>query len=154
METEKIQVPDRRSVPGKFLSSGIIPVYFDDNLPQLAQYLLLRCYNYWDFPKGGVLKGEEPLQGALRELKEETTLEDVSFDWGYEYQETEPYSRGKIARYYIARVKTLEVSLPINPLLGRPEHHEFRWVSCHDGLTMVVPRVRRVLEWAHRLISE
>ena len=34
-------------------------------------YLLLRAYNHWDFPKGMVEPGEEPLAAAIREFVEE-----------------------------------------------------------------------------------
>ena len=36
------------------------------------RYLLLRVYRTWDFPKGGLEPGETPLQGAMREVEEET----------------------------------------------------------------------------------
>ena len=34
--------------------------------------LMLRAYYHWDFPKGLMEEGEEPIQAALRELQEET----------------------------------------------------------------------------------
>ncbi len=55
---------------------GIIPSY--DHLCQRSplrkneenwEFLLLRCYKYWDFPKGEVEDGEANLVAALRELK-------------------------------------------------------------------------------------
>jgi bis(5'-nucleosidyl)-tetraphosphatase len=33
------------------------------------RYLLLRCYGYWDFPKGEVEAGEEQVTTARREAK-------------------------------------------------------------------------------------
>ena len=44
-------------------------------------------------------QGEEPIHAALREVQEETGVDDVRFDWGDRYFETGPYSRGKVARY-------------------------------------------------------
>ena len=38
-------------------------------------YLLLRAYNHWDFPKGMVEAGEEPLAAAIREVREETLID-------------------------------------------------------------------------------
>ena len=96
------------------------------------QLLLLRAYKNWDFPKGLVEAGEEPFAAALREVREETTLQNLVFEWGQEFVETGPYNKGKVARYYIARSDRREVSLPVNPDLGMPEHHEARWVS-YDG---------------------
>jgi bis(5'-nucleosidyl)-tetraphosphatase len=134
----------------RVLSSGIIVVRKQGND---WLYLLLRAYNYWDFPKGIVEKGESPIEGAKREVEEETTIKSVFFDWGFECRETEPYNKGKIARYYIARTEESDVELPVNPLIGRPEHDEFRWVTYADALNMVSNRVKPILEWANSVIS-
>ena len=132
------------------LSSGVVVV-------SLAQrklnFLLLRAYRNWDFPKGLVEAGEDPIDAALREVKEETTLEDLSFDWGTAFIETGPYNKGKISRYYIARSKETVVRLPVNPDLGRPEHHEACWVDFAKALSMVSPRLQPVVRWAHAIIN-
>lgn len=95
-----------------------------------------------------VEKGESPLQGARRELREETTIDDIKFTWGQEFTETEPYSYGKVARYYLAEVFQKEIYLPINPILNRAEHHEFRWCHAQEAQTFLGPRLRKVLHWA------
>ncbi|HHM05213.1 MAG TPA: NUDIX domain-containing protein [Gammaproteobacteria bacterium] len=112
------------------------------------RYLLLRAYRHWDFPKGLVEAHEAPLQGALREVQEETGLTDLVFTWGHDYIETGPYGRGKVARYYLAEAPRGEVRLPVNPKLGRPEHHEFRWVSPAEARTLLGGRLQPVLDWA------
>jgi len=118
------------------------------------RFLLLRSFQYWDFPKGGVEPGELPLAAALRETLEEAGLSGLDFRWGEEFIDTEPYSRGKIARYYLAESPSGDVVLHPSPLLGRPEHDEFRWVSGDDARGLLVPRVRRVLEWAEHKLTE
>lgn len=132
------------------LSSGVVVVTL---VQRKLRYLLLRAYRNWDFPKGLVEAGEEPIDAALREVREETTLDDLSFDWGLEFMETGPYNKGKISRYYIARSKRSDVLLPINPDLGRPEHHEARWVEFDQALAMVSPRLQPVVQWAHTVIN-
>ncbi|MGB5586162.1 MAG: NUDIX domain-containing protein [Gammaproteobacteria bacterium] len=129
------------------LSAGVALVHFG----RRRRFLLLRAFQHWDFPKGMVEENETALEAAIREVAEETTLTDLSFDWGKEYVETGPYSRGKIARYYVASTRSREVSLPINPLLGRAEHSEFRWVSYREALELTSPRVRPVVHWAARI---
>jgi 8-oxo-dGTP pyrophosphatase MutT (NUDIX family) len=113
-----------------------------------TRFLLLRAYRNWDFPKGLVEPGEAPLAAALREAHEEADLTDLEFAWGTEFVETEPYARNKIARYYLARTRADRVTLKVNPAIGRPEHHEYRWVKLEEALALAVPRLQRVIAWA------
>ena len=130
------------------LSAGIVPVR---QFAAQRRYLLLRAYGYWDFPKGLVEADEAPLQAALRELHEETGLMQAELRWGDQYCETEVYGRGKIARYYLAVCAEGDVHLPVNPELGRPEHHEYRWLSYTDARPLLVARLQRVIAWAASL---
>ena len=138
-----------RATPPHRLSAGVVVVSL---VQRKLRFLLLRAYRNWDFPKGLVEAGEAPIDAALREVREETTLDDLSFDWGLEFLETGPYNKGKISRYYIARSKETQVRLPINPDLGRPEHNEACWVDCAKALTMVSPRLQPVVQWAYATI--
>ena len=42
--------------------------------------LLLRAYHHWDFPKGIREEGEQSLDAALREVREETGISDLQFN--------------------------------------------------------------------------
>jgi bis(5'-nucleosidyl)-tetraphosphatase len=110
--------------------------------------LLLRVYNYWDCPKGVVESHEEPLNAAIREVREETGIDDLEFRWGKGFIETPPYSKNKVARYYLAATATAGVKLPVNPALGRAEHHEGRWLSWEEAEQCVGDRLWTVLRWA------
>ncbi|MEA3275698.1 MAG: bis(5'-nucleosyl)-tetraphosphatase [Pseudomonadota bacterium] len=116
-------------------------------------YLLLRCYGYWDFPKGEMEPGEDPMDTARREVAEETGLKDLVFRWGEAFLETPPYGKGKVARYYLAESRNGEVSLQVSPELGVPEHHEYRWVRFEEAQPLLNDRVRAILDWAQKLIS-
>src|ERR1700691_1320999 len=107
------------AAPSNRLSSGVVVVGLAQ---RKLKYLLLRAYGNWDFPKGLVEAGEQPIDAALREVREETTLDDLSFDWGLEFMETRPHKQSKISRYYIARSKETHIHLPINPDLRQSEH--------------------------------
>jgi bis(5'-nucleosidyl)-tetraphosphatase len=131
------------------LSAGVVVVRRAANQ---WQYLLLRVRDYWDFPKGMVEPGEDPLAAAIRETEEETTLTDIEFRWGQTFIETEPYGKNKIARYYLAESKTGEVMLPVSAELGHPEHDEFRWLNYEAARPLLVPRVLAVLDWAKKII--
>jgi len=117
------------------------------------RFLLLRAFNHWDFPKGMVETGEEPRAAAIREVYEESVIDDLDFAWGDAYVETGPYSRGKVARYFIARTSRSDISLPVNPELGRPEHSEYRWVDLDEAQQLVSARVRPVLNWAAQVVN-
>lgn len=132
------------------LSAGVVIVSL---VERKLRFLLLRAYRNWDFPKGIVERGEEPIDAAMREVREETTLDDLSFDWGLVYMETGPYNKGKIARYYIARSKERHVSLPVNPEIGRPEHQEAAWVEYERALDLVSLRLKPVVRWAYSVVN-
>lgn len=137
-------------VHARRFSAGVVVVH---GAHAALQYLLLRAYKNWDFPKGLVEPGELPLDAAMREVKEETTLENLCFDWGESYIDTGPYNKGKISRYYIARSNDTQVHLPINPELGFAEHQEARWVGFESALSMVSPRLKPVIHWASDIIA-
>ena len=115
--------------------------------------LLLRAYHHWDFPKGIREDGEQSLEAALREVREETGISDLRFDWGERYFETGPYSRGKVARYYIARTETEAVEMGISAETGVAEHHEWRWVDFDQAYDLGSPRVRQIVKWARQIIG-
>ncbi|MDH3612914.1 MAG: NUDIX domain-containing protein [Gammaproteobacteria bacterium] len=115
--------------------------------------LLLRAYHHWDFPKGLREDGEESLEAALREVCEETSIDALNFDWGDRFMETGPYSRGKTARYYLARTEQEQVVMAPSVETGVPEHHEWRWVSFDEAYDLASPRVRAVVQWARQIIG-
>jgi bis(5'-nucleosidyl)-tetraphosphatase len=136
-------------MPEKTLSAGVVVVRQERGEWRV---LLLRAYNYWDCPKGLVEPGETPLATARREVREETGLEELEHRWGEVFVETEPYSKNKVARYYLAVSRQGDVKLPVSEELGRPEHHEFRWLGFEDARQRVVPRIAMVLDWARKIL--
>lgn len=115
--------------------------------------LMLRAYRNWDFPKGLRETGESPIEAAMREVREESGISVLEFDWGEEFTETGPYSRGKTARYYLARTDEIEITMGISAETGRPEHHESRWVNFDTAYDLAAPRVRAVVQWARRIVG-
>ena len=135
----------RKRLSASRLSAGVVVVRDTRDGPR---FLLLRAYRNWDFPKGLVEPGEDPLAAALREAREEAGLDDLELAFGRDYYETPPYSGNKVARYYLARTRRETVTLGVNPALGRPEHDEYRWVDAREAAALTVPRIRAVLAWA------
>lgn len=128
------------------LSSGIVLVRSEAGE---WRYLFLRAFRNWDFPKGIVEPGEDPLTAAKREVAEETGIADLNFRWGHIYRETEPYSEGKkVARYYIAETRSSGVTFSVNPEIGRPEHHEYRWLTVNELRDLAPKRLEPIVLWA------
>lgn len=135
----------------KIISAGVVPLR---RTPQGWRMLVLRAYKNWDFPKGVVDPGEDPLEAAKREALEETGLDELEFPFGDAYKETLPYAGGKVARYYLAQTTEERVNLPISHELGRAEHHEWRWISFDEAEDLLPPRLAVVLEWARNTLDE
>ena len=113
------------------------------------KYLVLRAYRNWDFPKGEGEAGESPLETAVRETREETGITELDFRWGNGYKQTVPYNRGtKVARYFLAETSEAAVTFAVNPQIGGPEHHEYRWTDSIELRKLVPPRLVPVAEWA------
>jgi 8-oxo-dGTP pyrophosphatase MutT (NUDIX family) len=133
------------------LSAGVIVARRHKNA---WQFLILRAYRNWDFPKGLVEPNENPLQTAIRETKEETSIQNLNFLWGTDYFETPPYNNGKVARFYLAVTTQESVTLPINPQLKHPEHHEYRWAGADEAISLLPQRLKLVLESALLKMNE
>ena len=144
MDTEK------KIIEKKVLSCGVVPVRFAWGNWQL---LVLRAYKNWDFPKGMVNLNEDPLAAATRETTEETGITDLEFVFGEDFKETVPYAGNKVARYYVAETRVEKITLPVSPELGRPEHHEWRWVTCDEAEDLLPPRLTHVLAWVRDRID-
>ncbi len=115
--------------------------------------LMLRAYHNWDFSKGICEESESPMDAAIREIGEETGITDLEFAWGDRYTDTGPYNRGKTARYFLAKTSLESVEMGIAPELGRPEHHEYRWMNFDEAYDLSAPRVRLVVQWARQIIG-
>lgn len=132
------------------LSAGVVVVRRD---PAGWLFLMLRAYRNWDFPKGMVEPGEDPLAAARREVREETLIGDLDLEWGEVYRETAPYGNRKIARYYLAATRMGRIILPVSPELGRPEHDEWRWVDRDTALSLSSSRLQAIVRWAAEIVG-
>jgi 8-oxo-dGTP pyrophosphatase MutT (NUDIX family) len=117
-------------------SAGVLIIDGDD-------VLVLRAYRNWGFPKGHAERGEGPIDTAVRETAEETTLivgEDYTLTGDVAPSITYKTSKRdkatgksrtvlKTATYFLAtRTSDKEPFLPVSDELGRPENDEWRWV--------------------------
>lgn len=114
------------------LSAGIIPFRVtDDGFIEILS--VLARTGDWEFPKGSVEGNEELQQTALRELAEETNLEDVrlidGFSTSYSYSfywEGEPVD--KTVKLYLGEV------FDSDELRLSSEHRDYEWVELKNAI--------------------
>ncbi len=132
-------------------SAGIVIIRYEEDKPLI---LLMRSYQYWDFPKGGVEENENKLNAAMREVKEESGIDNLVFKWGKSFHQTEPYGKNnKVVSYFIAETDEKKVVMGVNEELGRPEHDEYRWVTFNEARELAGNRIKRVLRWAEERMN-
>ena len=136
--------------PIKHRSAGIVVVRRQNGE---WWFLLLRAYRHWDYPKGLIEPSESPLAAACRETTEETGLADLDFRWGTESVDTVMYGDRKVATFFVAATRRVDITLPVNPQLGRPEHDEYRWASYAEAHGLLAERLQPILAWAWRRIA-
>jgi 8-oxo-dGTP pyrophosphatase MutT (NUDIX family) len=64
----------------KNLAIGIIPQDINGDIWLVGQYRFTLGAFSWEIPEGGCLQDQDPLEGAKRELKEETGLKAASWE--------------------------------------------------------------------------
>jgi len=64
-------------------SAGVIVFRGPDDR---REFLLLDYGKHWDYPKGHLKKGEDDVAAALRELAEETGIDDVELIDGFRHR--------------------------------------------------------------------
>ena len=102
----------------------------------------------WQMPQGGVDEGENYFEAALRELKEETSFENVSLLKelaGYISYELPDYLlgiiwkgkyKGQNQKWYIMRFNGNDNE--INIKTKKPEFFEWKWIDIKDLTNVVV----------------
>ena len=121
-------------------------------------YLLLRYPSvkpkkeYWDLPKGHMEKGEQEKDTVVREVREETGLQDIELFSGFRKEIRYWFQVGeqKISKtviFYLAKTRQEKVTIS-------SEHLGFQWLGYEDAIKkLTYKNAKRILEKAHRFIS-
>jgi len=119
------------------------------------RYLLLRHRNgeHWAFPKGHIEPGEDEKAAALREIKEETGLGDLTAVEGVRLVSRYGFVRGKdrvekTVVYFLASSPRTEVTLSV-------EHTDAAWLDVEATRgRLTYPEGRAVLDQAEAWLSD
>ncbi len=89
-----------------------------------------RFPNYWDFPGGALESGEDPVEGIIREIKEETNLdvEGIERIWS-----TNLEVNGSLVEYILFEIKDFSGEIKLSL-----EHTEFKWVTKEELMTLKI----------------
>jgi 8-oxo-dGTP pyrophosphatase MutT (NUDIX family) len=137
--------------PARETSAGGVVFRLEGGQPR---YLLIRdSYRNWGFPKGH-LEGEEGAEtAALREVREETGLADVTveapidtIEWSFRFRGKRIH---KVCHFYLMQATSART---------RPQRAEgitaCRWVPFDDAVRMVsYANAREVLRRAHAAVT-
>ena len=111
-------------------------VLLNSNKVLLLQHPDTTTSGHWDFPKGHVEKGEDELQTALRELKEETGIDNVKIIDDFNHLISYNFLRGgdtilKEVVFFLGITNQEKVSIS-------SEHQNYAWLqyeSAYERLT-------------------
>lgn len=134
-------------------SFGVIPVYQKGG----QAYFLIIQHNagHWAFPKGRAEKGETELETAVRELREETGITDVSVQAEPVFEER--YTRttygspkqhvSKTVRYFLGVVHDPKIRLQ------QAEVQDYKWATYDEARALITfDASRRLLEDAAKAL--
>mgnify|MGYP001040348188 CR=1 FL=1 len=113
---------------GREISAGVILFRTGPR----REYLILDYGSHWDFPKGHIEAGENPQTTALRELQEETGIQDARLVPGFKEGMRYFYRKAgegmlKIVVYFLAETPTGNVTLS-------SEHSGYSWLPYEEAL--------------------
>src|SRR3989338_7454498 len=116
-----------------------------------TKYLLLHYdAGHWDFPKGKQEKNEKEEQTALREIKEETGIEDIEFVDGFREMVNYFYKQQgetvfKEVIFFLAQSATEEVKLS-------SEHIGYAWLSYEHAFKKLTYNTSKDLRKANQFL--
>lgn len=134
-------------LPPSITAAGFAILREDENSPGGYRMLGLLCDDAYDMPKGKLEPGEDDLQGALRELREETNISKVEMPWG------EISTVVNTLRMYIGTTKQWGY-ITANPTTGVVEHERLRWLSFDELEMLAEDFLVPVVQWARAVSGE
>lgn len=131
-------------------SAGV--VLFNATGPEPEYLLLHYTAGHWDFPKGNIELGETERQTAVREIREETGISDVTFIEGFRHVVSYRYRKGrrvvsKEVVFFLAQTSAKDVVIS-------HEHIGYAWRRYDDALRQLTFKNARNLLAASRAFMQ
>lgn len=130
-------------------SVGAVIKYKYDNT-ESAQFLLLKNRRgFWGFPQGHKEKGETELQTLVREVQEETGINDLDIQSHigkimYSFFKGDGMRSEKEVSFYFAITSTRQVRIS-------EEHADFTWVTLKDAFGLLDhAKLKQILDKGHK----
>lgn len=150
MTLEEIEALPYRACVGVMLVNGQGQVFVGQRIDTEAPA--------WQMPQGGIDPGEDPMQAALRELREETgltpdlvTVEAQTADWvSYDLPPDlvpkiwKGQFRGQRQHWFLMRFLGRDDQIRIDT--DHPEFSEWRWLDPSQLVNSIVPFKRQVYQ--------
>jgi bis(5'-nucleosidyl)-tetraphosphatase len=136
---------------GEERAAGFV-VFCDEEGRRVYLILLHRDGGHWGFPKGRIEAGENRVEAARREIREETGICDLASVPGFAARSRYRVVRGgrtleKTVDYFLGRTGTRSVRLS-------HEHDEARWLDLERArATLTHAESRRVLDEADAFLE-
>lgn len=135
---------------------NVAMIIVSENYPQKKEIFIAQrndLTNIWQFPQGGIDKGEEVKEALFRELEEEIGTNQAEIvaeypEWiSYDFPEKvarkmQPY-KGQTQRYFILKLKSTAI---INLETEHPEFNAHKFVSVDDVLNLTAHFKKPVYE--------
>lgn len=132
-------------------------MFFKNEKKDSLKFLLIQHANggHWDSPKGGVEYGETEQQTALREINEETGIQEKQIKFIHGFKSTIQYKvpgRGlKTVVYFLAQFTGSTKAI-------QPQESEvldYKWCSFKEGIDLInYPENKQVLTEAFHFLSD
>lgn len=152
-KSSKTKPADRQTMPYR-LNAGVVVFNRSGQVFMGQRIDLGDSPTGWQFPQGGIDDGEEPIDAALRELYEETSVRSISLltampDWvSYDLPDEmlgealKGKYRGQKQMWYAALFEGEEAEIDIDQPGGgghRPEFRDWKWVPLPEAPSLVIP---------------
>ncbi len=140
---------------------NVAAIILSKNYPKKVEFFIAARSDFedsWQFPQGGIDKGESPKEALFRELKEEIGTDKIEIiaeypEWvSYDFPKTiakkmYPYD-GQTQKYFLVKLKP-EAKIDLDT--KEPEFSKYKFVSYEDLFSYVTffkrPVYKQVLEY-------